>query len=497
MSALLKRVRAWPTTVKVPLVVAALMVGVSALLSNQVLQRLAETQQRHLEELTGAYLDGLSSAVVPQVLREDVWEIYDQLDRTREAYLGVSALNTIVTDAEGGVLAASEPRLFPTQTALPTTLGSRFQDGDNLVLDEAQGRAFIRRALAYQDRPVGWIYAEIDIRDLLAERHEVFVALILANAALTLLFAGGGYLAVRRMLQPIGVLSEHLERGRGGRVEPIPATESGSRTSEFGPLFHRYNAMAEALNEREALAARLAEEERMASLGRLASGMAHEINNPLGGMFNAIDTIERHGENAAVRQGSLDILKRGLAGIRDVVRATLVTYKGGSRERLLRPSDLDDLRFLVRQEIARRGLSLAWRNELPPSLPLPSSPVRQAVLNLLLNACAASPPQGKIAFEAIMDQKRLLLTVADRGPGLPQDVASLLCSNGTATAPPTEGQGLGAWMVSRLVAELDGTLSTEARVGGGTRIEVTIPISGSIEDATSEQDMREALRHVA
>ncbi len=497
MSSLIQRVRAWPTTVKVPLMVAGLMIAVSALLSNQVLQRLAETQQRHLEELTGAYLDGLSSAIVPQVLREDVWEIYDQLDRTREAYLGVSALNTLVTDADGGILAASDPRLFPTQTALPSSLRDRFQGGDNLVLDETAGRAFIRRALAYQERPVGWIYAEIDIRDLLAERHEVLVALILANAALTLLFAGGGYLAVSRMLRPIGVLAEHLERGRGGRVEPIPATESGVRTNEFGHLFHRYNAMAEALNEREALAARLAEEERMASLGRLASGMAHEINNPLGGMFNAIDTIERHGENVTVRQTSLDILKRGLAGIRDVVRATLVTYKGSARERLLRSSDLDDLRFLVRQEIARRGQSLAWRNDLPPSLPLPASPVRQAVLNLLLNACAASPMQGEISFEAVVEQGRLLLAVADRGPGLPPDVATLLCSNGTANAPPSEGRGLGAWMISRLVAELGGKLRTEARVGGGTRIEITIPLLAAAEDAASCETAREDLCHVA
>lgn len=497
MRSLVKRVRTWPTTVKVPLMVAGLMIGVSVLLSNQVLQRLAETQQRHLEELTGAYLDGLSSAIVPKVLLDDVWEIYDQLDRTREAYLGVSALNTLVADTEGGILAASDPRIFPTQTALPTSLQSRFQGGDNLVLDEAHGRAFVRRALAYQERPVGWIYAEIDIRDLLAERHEVLVALILANTALTLLFAGGGYLAVSRMLRPIGVLAEHLERGRGGHVEPIPAAESALRTSEVGHLFHRYNAMAEALNEREALTARLAEEEKMASLGRLASGMAHEINNPLGGMFNAIDTIERHGENMAVRKDSLDILKRGLAGIRDVVRATLVTYKGSARERRLRPSDLDDLRFLVRHEIARRGLSLAWRNDLPPSLPLPSSPVRQAMLNLLLNACAASPMQGEICFEAVVEQNRLLLVVSDRGPGLPPAVATLLCSDGIAHAPPTEGRGLGAWMVSRLVAEVGGKLRVEARVGGGTRIEISIPLLADTADTASSQSMPEGLRHVA
>src|SRR5262249_59318130 len=100
--------------------------------------------------------------------------------------------------------------------------------------------------------------------------------------------------------------------------------------SEFGQLFDRFNAMARAFSERQTLAAHLAEQEKFAMLGRLASGMAHEVNNPLGGMLNAIDTIQAHGHDPAALQKPLDFLKRGLAGIRNVVHATLVTYKGSS-----------------------------------------------------------------------------------------------------------------------------------------------------------------------
>lgn len=481
----LHRLGGWPTTIKVPLMVAALMVVVSAVLSNQVLVRLGETQQRHLEELTGAYLDGLSSSIIPHLLRDDVWEIFDQLDRTRQAYVGVSAVNTIVVGTNGTILAASNPRLFPTQAALPEALENRFGSDVVLALDETEGRAFARRALSYQDRPVGWIYAEIDIRDLLAERHEVLITLILTNAVLTLLFAGVGYLAVLRMIRPIGVLAEHLDRGRGGQIEAIPEAQVGARHSEFGRLFRRYNAMVRALNQREALAARLADEEKVASLGRLASGMAHEINNPLGGMFNAIDTIERHDNDPSVRRTSLEILKRGLIGIRDVVRAALVTYKSSDSERALRSPDLDDLRFLVRQEVARRRLDLSWGNALPDSLDLPAGPIRQAVLNLLLNACAASPVGGQIEFRAAADRNALVIAVADRGPGLPEAIAAILESDGKDVAPPAEGRGLGAWMVSRLVAELGGRVRADARRDGGTRIEVTVPLKG------------EDLRHVA
>jgi signal transduction histidine kinase len=409
------------------------------------------------------------------VLRDDIWEVFDQLDRTRHDYEGVSALSTIVASKDGVILAASEPRRFRSQEMVPTALTARFAGGRDLVLAEDEGHAFARRALAYQERPIGWIFAEIDIHGLLAERREVLVALIATNAGLALIFAGLGYVAIRRMVRPIDVLAEHLERGRDGQIEPIPEASIGSGDSEFGRLFRRYNALVESLNQREQLAARLAEEERMASLGRLASGVAHEINNPLGGMLNAIDTIEHHDSDPVVRRRSLEILKRGLVGIRDVVRATLVTYKSSEADRPLRPSDLDDLRFLVRQEVSRRGLVLIWRNELPDEFAVPAGPVRQAVLNLLLNACAASPAGNDVVFEARTTGDGLRVCVCDRGSGLPPEVARILEANGSDMAPPAEGRGLGAWMVNRLVRELGGAVRAIRPPHGGSRIEISIP----------------------
>lgn len=477
MRKLALRLRALPVTFKVPLMVAVLMVAVSAILSNQVLVRLSATQERHLEELTGAYLDGLSAALVPHVLREDIWEIYDQLDRTRHAYVGVSAVNTIVADPEGLILAASDPHEFPSQTVVPSKLQTRFRGDASLVLDEDNGRALIRRDLSYQGLPVGSIYGEIDIGRLLAERREILFALILTNILLTLALAGAGYLVVRRMIRPIDTLAEHLERGRGGRMEPIPAARIGAKHSEFGRLFRRYNALVHAVNQREELAARLADEERMASLGRLASGMAHEINNPLGGLFNAIDTLEHHGDKAAVRRSSLELLKRGLVGIRDVVRAALVTYKSGASRQPLQPSELDDLRFLVRPEVVRRKLTLMWHTDLPGELAVPAGPVRQSVLNLLLNACAASPLGGRVDFNAGVAGSALIIRVADRGPGMPPEVAGMLESVNGTEPPPAQGSGLGAWMVNRLVRELGGRVVVVTPAEGGTTVEITIPVS--------------------
>ena len=85
-------VRSWPITVKVPLAVASLMLLVGLVLSERVLSRLTDTQERHLIELSQSYLDGLSSAIAPSILREDNWEIFDAIARAQAVNKSLSVV---------------------------------------------------------------------------------------------------------------------------------------------------------------------------------------------------------------------------------------------------------------------------------------------------------------------------------------------------------------------------------------------------------------------
>jgi signal transduction histidine kinase len=478
------RMPAWPLTVTVPLLVAGLMIAIAVVISEIVVSRLVRDQESNLTLLANAYLDGLSAAVLPALIRGDVWETFDALDRARGQYSGVEARYAIVTLPNGSVLAASDPGRFPIHSAVPAELRAKSPHDTGLMIDYDARRAWLSRDLRTEGVSVGQILAEIDIASLLHVRSQVVLTLILVNGGLALAFSLIGYFAVKYMLRPFGVLAQYVERVREGRAEPIPERYYKKVPAGFGQLFDRFNAMARAVSERESLASHLAEQEKYAMLGRLASGMAHEVNNPLGGMMNAIDTIQSHGDDPAVLSKSLEFLKRGLAGIRSVVRAALVTYKGGSDISVLTPTDLDDLPFLVQHETGVRRLRLDWRNRVIEPLPINGSTVRQITLNLLLNACAASPVGGTIEVEASNLNGALRIAVSDQGSGLPDDMAGLLASNGQVASPGRDRKGLGLWTTGQLVGRLSGVVAIE-RPDVGTRVVVTLPIA------------REGARHAA
>ncbi len=469
--------RSWPLALKVPLLVAFLMIAVAGIISHIVLQRLAEDQETNLRQLTESYLDGLSTALIPNVLRHDVWETFDILDRAKDRYSGVKGRYTVVTLVDGSVLAASDPRQFPVGETLPAELAGRFAADQQLVLDEGRGLAWVHRVLRQEGIDLGSIVAEIDISDLLRVRREVLLTLILANCALTLLFAALGYGLVRRMVRPISLLTDHVERIRDGSVVEIPHQHLQDKGTEFGRLFASFNAMAAALREREALAQRLAEEEKTAMLGKLASGMAHEVNNPLGGMLNVVDTLRSHGHDSQVRQRSLDLLERGLTGIRNVVRATLTAYKREDRPARLARGDIDDLQFLIQHEQNRRRIRLAWVNELAVDLEIDGAAVRQITLNLLLNACAAAPDGGLVELQVKVSSDDLLVAVSDEGPGLPLDVREFYRNPRLAARPPRGAIGLGVWTICHLVSRLAGCIDVKSETGRGSRITVVLPLT--------------------
>jgi signal transduction histidine kinase len=309
----------------------------------------------------------------------------------------------------------------------------------------------------------------------------VLWTLILTNVGLTLLLASAAWFIVGRMMRPVRIVTDYLERSHSGQVAPIPDDLVAEAGSEHRRTYAAFNRLASAVSEREALGAQLAEEERLASLGRLASGMAHEINNPLGGLFNAIDTLKRHGADGEIRTTTLDLVERGLKGIRDVVRAALMSYRAERDDRLLKPEDIEDLRLLISPEARRRGVLLHWHNELPGEVTLRATAVRQIILNLVLNACQASPRDSWAAVSITQSPEGIVLRIEDTGPGMPPAAVAMLTGAADRPAPIGKGTGLGLWMTNRLIRELDGSVSVGSADRGSTLVTVSVPMRQEVE----------------
>lgn len=463
-----------PMTLRVPMAVAALMVAVSAVTSERVLDRLGTLQETYLQGLASSYLDGVTTSISPSVLRQDSWEIFDALDRMKSDNTDIVPVETIVTTKSNVVLAASDPIARKTLGVLDESFVGKFPvKGVNLDADAALG--FVKRDVVHQGQPIGKVFAVFDAAPLLAERREVLMTLLLTNAALTAVLIVVGFIAVRRMIRPMQVLESHMLEAARGHPVAIGKQEYAGLNREARQVFRAFNAFLRSEEERQVLTRELAKEEKLASLGRLASGMAHEINNPLGGLMNAVDTLRKHGDKESVRNKALDLLERGLHGIGEVVQAALATYRPDRLRRPLSIRDFEDIKLLLGPELRKRNqtLRIAFANFGDAPCNCPSGPVRQALLNLLLNAAAATPNGGVIGVTAERTGSRLTISVEDQGGGMPQKSKNILVAESAGT-PPRVSDGLGLWVVRQIADELGATLTVTDSERPGTRVSLHI-----------------------
>jgi len=469
-------------SVRVPMVVALLMMLVGIVASQFVLTELDRQQTARLREIATLHVQALSVALGPHVLRDDIWEVYDTLKRAAGASTGRRTLFSAVADVEGAILAATEPRRAPVGSPISTLAKGAHPPGD-LVVAQAAPHVKLFAPLVYQGRTIGTILTELNISDLIADRIETRQILIFGNAVVTAILALLGYFATRRMLVPISRLVVWMGDTEGSPVR-FPEGTAPEGDGEPARLVTTYNQMVDAIEAKADTERRLAERERFVSLGRLSSSLAHEINNPLGGLLTATDTIQKFADRPDVVRQSAGLLQRGLGHLRDVARATLEQNRLDRQGASLSLDDFDDLHVLMQPETARRFQTLDWKVTAGPELMqgFPAAPVRQIALNLLLNASEAAGPHGGVGFtlrtrpdnrpdvQSATRPYTLCITVSDTGEGLSRTAAERLVGTGE-TSP---GSGVGLRLVHDLVTELNGHVSLN-RAGGITTVEIALP----------------------
>lgn len=427
----------------------------------------------------------LARTVRPALLHDDVWQAFETLvtpleragERERD---GGRVL--VLLDARGQVFAASDPRRFGVlddfaraadDPGLMLAL-ARQRGRAQVVLEQGDGRYLyvLTPVLAEDGTVLGRLVQRYD-RDLLGPRlSQVATGTFLAGLAALALLLPLGWLAGKRLAEPLSHLAECL--GRVGRELPAAIQcEFPHGRDEIGQLAERFQGMVEELRNKQALERHLAQSDRLAAVGRLSAGIAHEINNPLGGMLNAISNFRRRGGADAHAEKTLALIERGLKQIRDTVSALLVETRLESRA--LTPDDLEDARTLIGADAQNKRLKLLWRNEVAEALPLPSAQVRQILLNLLLNAVRASPEGGEVGTSLGVVAGNLRIEVGNAGPEIAERRRQHLFEPYFGAG---EVHGLGLWVTYQLVRQMQGEIEVHS-IPGYTRFTVVLPLEQS------------------
>jgi C4-dicarboxylate-specific signal transduction histidine kinase len=268
--------------------------------------------------------------------------------------------------------------------------------------------------------------------------------------------------------------------------------------AEVARLAIAFNHMAEQLRaERQALEQRLAELERttvelrttqqqlvhgekLASVGRLAAGVAHEIGNPLAAILGLVELLRSGGLDPIETQEFLRRIQAETERISGIIRDLLDFSRREPESELAgESSDLtevvQDAVNLVRPQKESRDVEI--RVALAPDVGHvvgPQTKLTQVVLNLLLNALDALEGQGSVEIEGARDGEWVVLTVRDDGPGISHEMMDRLFEPFTTTKPPGKGTGLGLAVSHSLVEGMGGSITATNPANGGARFDVKL-----------------------
>jgi len=239
-----------------------------------------------------------------------------------------------------------------------------------------------------------------------------------------------------------------------------------------------HRRMAKKLEESQA---QLLQAEKIASLGRLAAGVAHEINNPLAGILIYAEILKRDLEADAGVRENLEVIINQTVRCQQIVTRLLEFSRQSLGQRTL-----FDLNEIITRCVELFGHQTLFHNikinrDLDPELPqIIGDPgqLQQVFTNLLLNAADAMSGQGKITLTSrpASGGEGVVLTFADTGPGIPLEIKAKIFEPFFTTKPPGKGTGLGLSIVYGVLQRHGGAIEVDNGPEGGTIFTINLPL---------------------
>lgn len=384
----------------------------------------------------------------------------------------VAGNEVALVSPSGQVLATSRGASLGASGLVPAPLRAGISHVDE------DGRHWVVASARVQS--VGWwVVARVPEAVVQAELDEVtnrVAALVLPFLAAVFL---GSVVVARRIVRRLEALTSAMSRyGREGRAEPVA---TGGR-DEVAAAAAAFNRMLEdrqrARRVRAVLEERLRQAARMETVGRFATGVAHDMNNLLTPILSYAELLRAHAPAGSPEQEWAGEVVRVSERARDLVQQVLAYGRAAAPRREvaeLGPLVEDTLRTF--EGAAPRTITLA--RDLTPGVHVLGDPtqLRQVVLNLLTNAAQAIGPRaGRIDVHLGAEEGRARLTVRDTGPGLDAATLTRVFEPFFTTRGRETGTGLGLAIVQGIVAAHGGEVRVTSAPEHGATFEVLLPL---------------------
>ncbi len=307
---------------------------------------------------------------------------------------------------------------------------------------------------------------------------------VLKGRLFTDLVAGEDRLAVLRALD--GALKGMMARlevrmKRNGAIRLVALAITGLPDAEPPTVL----IVARDISGERELRARLLETERLAAIGELVAGVAHEVNNPLGSISAFAQLLLRDPALSAEHRESIEVIRSETQRASQVVRDLLAFARRAPAER-----SAVDVNELVERSLRLRGFQLTSArvqavSELDPSIPAIEADGRQlqqVLLNLITNAIQAMVPRGNgtLIVRTRHADGVVTIEVGDTGPGVPLHARAHIFEPFFTTKPEGEGTGLGLSVSYGIIASHGGEIRlADTAPGAGATFIVTLPVGGT------------------
>jgi signal transduction histidine kinase len=287
------------------------------------------------------------------------------------------------------------------------------------------------------------------------------------------------YLTARILTRPILRLAGALNSVHLGNLNAVPLPE---RRDEIGDLQESYRIMVDRLKrqeeERERTQELLVSTEKMATVGMISAGIAHEINNPLTGAMHGVQALSKESLSPQKRERYLVLLAGSLERIRRAV-SQLLEY---STVHSANFSDCDASLLVKRTvsllsyQLEKNGIEVDDR--IPPLfVRADAHKLEQVLVNMALNAAAAMPAGGTLTFRHRTDGEFVTISVEDTGEGIPPENLGRIFDPFFTTKRIGKGTGLGLAVCKKIIDQHAGRISVDSRPGAGTSFHIALPAS--------------------